>query len=190
MNIAEIKQIGMIDSWIDFSGQIDEIKETKTRTKKNRLMTKVKIKDESGEIIGAWLYADKLQYVPNQIITANGMLKEYEDHKYIDYATVKDSQNTSQDSPKASQNTPQSTKPLDVGDNDVEIRKSVVCALIATRHKPEIKEVEKWMKYIQSGIDPDASQYKTNTEYVGGGPEGICPHCKKPLEDCTCDIKF
>lgn len=32
--------------------------------------------------------------------------------------------------------------------------------------------------------------YKTNPDFVGNGPEGICPHCKKRLEDCTCDIPF
>ena len=29
-----------------------------------------------------------------------------------------------------------------------------------------------------------------NSEYVGDGQEGICPHCQKPLEDCTCNIPF
>ena len=80
MNIAQIKQTGTVDDWIDFSGEIIEIKETKSRTKKNRLMTKVKIQDESDDI-GVWLYTDKSQCVPNQIITANGMLKEYEVRK-------------------------------------------------------------------------------------------------------------
>lgn len=116
MNIAQIKQLQAVDGWVDFAGQIIEIKETKQRTKKNRLMQKVKIKDESDEI-GAWIYADVQQCTPNQMIVANGMLKSYEDHKYIDYATVKNSQNTPQGSPQTPQNTPQSTKPQSNGRN-------------------------------------------------------------------------
>lgn len=179
MNIAEIKQSGGIDGWIDFSGQITEIKETKTRTKKKRLMTKVKIKDESGEVIGVWLYTDKSQCVPDQIITANGMLKEYEDHKYIDYATVKDGQNTPQDSPQASQNAPQSTKPPQAQSTapawqalDREfVQKDVICALLASRKRPEPDEVKIWTDYIMDGVHPDSKpQDNTNPEYSDDPP--------------------
>lgn len=111
MNISQIKQIGIVDSWIDFAGQITEIKELKTRTQKNRLMQKVKIKDETDEI-GAWIYADNNQGCTlNQLIVANGMLKSYEGHRYIDYATLKNGQNTPQSSPQTPQNAPQSAKP-------------------------------------------------------------------------------
>lgn len=179
MNIAEIKQIGGIDSWIDFSGQIAEIKETKSRTKKNRLMTKVRIKDESGEIIGVWLYTDKASVVPDQMITANGMLKEYEDRKYIDYATVKAGQNTSQDTSQATQNASQSTKPPQTQSNapawkalDREmVEKDVICALLASRKRPDPNEVRIWTDYIMDGVHPDSKpQDQTNPTYVGDNP--------------------
>jgi len=174
--IAQIKQ-QPIDSWVDFGCQIKEVKEIKQRTKSNLSKTpgqqynvqKLIVQDDT-DAISIWAYATQ-QFLPNQIITVHGMLKEYKDARYLDYCDVKPAgQNTPQDTPPASQNAPQSTKALDVGDNDVEIRKSVVCAYIAARHRPEIKEVEHWMKYIQSGIDPDAAQYKANPNYVGDDP--------------------
>lgn len=39
-------------------------------------------------------------------------------------------------------------------------------------------------------IQQDKPVSQENPGYVGDGPEGICPHCQKPLEDCTCDIPF
>ena len=175
MNIAQIKQTGGIDSWIDFSGQIIAIKETKSRTKKNRLMTKVRIKDESDEI-GVWLYTDKSQCTLNQVITANGMLKEYEDRRYIDYATVKSDQDTSQNTSQGSQppaqatNPPQTDKaapawqPLD----REHVEKDVICALLAARNRAKPEEVKKWADYIMSGIHPDGQpQAQNNPEYVG-----------------------
>lgn len=117
MNIAEIKQLQAVDGWVDVAGQIIEIKELKQRTQKNRLMQKVKIKDEYDEI-GAWIYADNQQCTLNQIIVANGMLKEYEGHRYIDYATVKNIQKTPQSSHQTPQNRPQqSTKDQSYGRN-------------------------------------------------------------------------
>lgn len=43
---------------------------------------------------------------------------------------------------------------------------------------------------IKKWILGKATQVNVNPEYVGNGQEGICPHCQKLLEDCTCDIKF
>lgn len=180
MNIAEIKQQGEIDSWIDFTGQIIEIKETKSRTKKKRLMTKVKLKDESGEIIGVWLYTENSQCVPNQIITANGMLKEYEDHKYIDYATVKVGQNAPQPAPQSPQEPAQSTNPPQTQSNaptwqvlDREhVEKDVICALLASRKRPEPEEVKVWVDYIMDGIHPDSKpQDNNNPEYSDDPPK-------------------
>ena len=47
-------------------------------------------------------------------------------------------------------------------------------------------------EFAMTGIDPAKAkpQSQTNPEYVGGGQEGICPHCQKPLEDCICQIPF
>ena len=179
MNIAQIKQTGGIDSWIDFTGQIIEIKEIKVRTKRKRLMTKVKIKDESGETIGAWLYTDKSQCVPNQIITANGMLKEYEDNRYIDYATVKAGQNTPQNQQQDTQQSAQPTNPPQRQSNaptwqalDREfVQKDVICALIASRKRPDPEEIKMWTDYIMDGVHPDSKpQGQTNPGYVGDNP--------------------
>ena len=96
MTIGELKQLQAVDGWVDFAGQIIEVKEIKTRTLKNRMMTKVRIKDKTDEI-GAWLYSDQQQFTLNQIVQGRGMLKEYQDVRYLDYATVKNSQEASQD---------------------------------------------------------------------------------------------
>lgn len=88
MQISEIKQLATVDGWVDFMAEVTEVKETKSRTKKNKLMAKVRLKDETDEI-GAWLYVDGQQFWPGQVVVANGMLKEYKDVRYLDYATVK-----------------------------------------------------------------------------------------------------
>lgn len=108
MNIAQLKQVGQIDSWVDFDGEITEIKELKQRTQKNRLMQKVRLRDSTGDI-GAWIYADIQQCKPHQVISANGMLKEYKDVRYLDYATVKDGQQAPPQPPQAPQNPAKST---------------------------------------------------------------------------------
>lgn len=42
----------------------------------------------------------------------------------------------------------------------------------------------------QQETQQDKPVYQENPDYVGDGQEGICPHCQKPLEDCTCEIPF
>lgn len=42
----------------------------------------------------------------------------------------------------------------------------------------------------QPETQQDKPVYQENPDYVGNGQEGICPHCQKPLEDCTCNIPF
>lgn len=95
MNISEIKQLATTDGWVDFSGTIIKVGEIKTRTKSQMSknagqqynVQKITIQDNTDNI-GVWAYADK-QYLPTQSATGNGMLKEYEGKRYIDYATVK-----------------------------------------------------------------------------------------------------
>jgi len=108
MNIAQIKKVGIIDSWVDTSGQILEIKEQKTRTTKNRLMAKVKIGDETDQI-GAWLYIDTNSVVLNQIISIRAMLKEWNNNRYLDYGKIQSQQQTAQNAAKSPQNALQST---------------------------------------------------------------------------------
>ena len=109
MNIAQIKKVGIIDSWVDTSGQILEIKEQKTRTTKNRLMAKVKIGDETDQI-SAWLYIDRDSVVLNQIISIRAMLKEWNSNRYLDYGKIQSQQQTAPpNAPQAPQNALQST---------------------------------------------------------------------------------
>ncbi len=109
MTISEIKQLQAVDDWIDFSGQITKVGELKPRTKANKNMQKLKIADQTGDI-GAWVYATQ-QFLPGQTISANGMLKEYQGVRYIDYAKLKNSQpyQGGQWTPPQGQQAPQQT---------------------------------------------------------------------------------
>lgn len=186
MNLLQIKQLQIVDGWVDFSAQIIEVKESKVRTQKNRLMTKVKLKDETDEI-SAWLYTDKQQFVPNQIITANGMLKEYQNIRYIDYATVKSAQPAPQN---AQQGTPQATgqangkKEVDWDAKELRekrgyaIRDAVLVkttlASVSNNIATHLSEnsifelVEKFVKYVYNGIEGKGGQ--PNPDYVGDNP--------------------
>uniref|UniRef100_A0A6M3LEU4 Uncharacterized protein n=1 Tax=viral metagenome TaxID=1070528 RepID=A0A6M3LEU4_9ZZZZ len=94
MLIAQIKQLTQTDGWVDFTGRISEVGEIKTRTKSDLSKTpgqqynvqKLKIQD-NGDEIGVWAYALQ-QFLPGQSVVVKGMLKEYSNHRYIDYATV------------------------------------------------------------------------------------------------------
>lgn len=105
MNIQQIKNLTTVDGWVDFENcQIIEVKESKPRTKKNRMMTKVKLSDTT-DIISAWLYTDTQQITLNQVISGNGMLKEYQRIRYLDYASIgsQQSQQAPQQAPQAAQ---------------------------------------------------------------------------------------
>lgn len=180
MNIAQLKQLQAVDGWVDFSGQITEVKEMKVRTKKNRMMTKVKLKDETDEI-GAWIYSDLQQITPNQLIIANGMLKEYEHRRYIDYATVKTTQpapqNTQQDTP---QPTGQANGKKDVDWDAKELREKrgyairdavlvkTTLASVSNNIATHLSEssifelAEKFVEYVYNGIDKATNSYQRN----------------------------
>lgn len=154
MNIAQIKQLQAVDGWVDFTAQVIEVKELKVRTKKNRMMQKVKLKDETDEI-GAWLYADLQQVAPNQYITANGMLKEYKDIRYIDYATVKTAQPGPQNAQQgASQSTGQPNGKEEVDWDAIaegKVRHGILCA------------------YLQGGVEPNYDTVLKHTNFVMHG---------------------
>ena len=108
-------------------------------------------------------------------------------------------QNTLQNAQQDTQQTRQATKAPQTQSNaptwqplDREhVEKDVICALLASRKRPEPEEVKMWTDYIMDGIHPDSKpEAQTNPDHVGDGPEGICPHCQKPVEDCTCKIPF
>ncbi|HDY88112.1 MAG TPA: hypothetical protein ENH82_08380 [bacterium] len=42
----------------------------------------------------------------------------------------------------------------------------------------------------QPETQQDKPVYQKNPDYVGDLPEGICPHCQNPLENCSCEVPF
>ena len=71
-------------------------------------------------------------------------------------------------------------------------RSVVIEAMLKSGRKPLLSYAKELADFITTGIDPanPKPQGQTNPDYVGDGKEGICPHCQKPLEDCTCTIPF
>ena len=88
-------------------------------------------------------------------------------------------QNTPQDTPKSPQPPAQATTPPKTQSNaptwqvlDREhVQKDVICALLASRKRPEPKEVKIWVDYIMEGVHPDSKpQGQTNPDWVGENP--------------------
>lgn len=183
MNIAQIKQLTTLDGWIDCSAQIKEVKEIKQRTKSNLSKTpgqayniqKLVVQDDT-DTIGLWAYANQ-QFMPGQIVSVHGMVKEYQNKRYLDYCDIKTDTNTYQ-APQNPQQAPsqpaQSTNPPQQGNNDVGIRTGLVCAYISSGKKPLAEDIEYWMKYCKTGID---------ASLPGNRPMGKQPEGDKPVED-------
>ena len=91
-----------------------------------------------------------------------------------------------QSSPQSPQNAPESINTPQQGSWEIVLRTRVVCAYLASGTKPLVEDIEYWMEYIKTGKDASLPGNKNESD----GQEGICSHCQKPLEDCTCDIKF
>jgi hypothetical protein len=167
MNIIQIKQLQTVDGWIDCNAQIKEVKEIKQRTKSNLSKTpgqkynvqKLIIQDDT-DTIGLWAYANQ-QFTQGQIVSIHGMVKEYQNKRYLDYCDIKTDTNTHQDNQQASQNRSQSTKAPQTGNNDVGIRRSVVCAYLASGSRPLAEDVEYWMEYIKTGKDASLPDNRT-----------------------------
>ncbi len=68
--------------------------------------------------------------------------------------------NKPQDSPQSPQSPAQPTNPPQQGNNDVDIRKCIVCAHIAANIKPLVENIEYWMEYIKTGIDASLPENK------------------------------
>lgn len=158
MDITQVKTGGIVDEWIEFPATIIEIKSQKVRTKKNRLMFQVKLADHQNNI-GAWLYADKVQPQLNQTITVNGMLKEYKNVKYIDYArwdALPDGQGTPQNAPQ-SPNGGQPPPDYDKRQKEEaegKVRHGIVCAYLSAGQEPTIERCEYWKEYVMTGKVP------------------------------------
>lgn len=92
MTINEIKN-QPVETWVDFSGQIKTIGQTKERKKSQMSKqpgqayktVKLLIADETDEIsVHAYLQS----FQQGHLINGRGQLRDYQGHKYIDYATV------------------------------------------------------------------------------------------------------
>ena len=107
MNIAQIKQLQTVDGWIDCNAQIKEVKDIKQRTKSNLSKTpgqkynvqKLVIQDDT-DTISLWAYANQ-QFMPGQIVSIHGIVKEYQNKRYLDYCDIKTDINTQQNTQQA-----------------------------------------------------------------------------------------
>ncbi len=178
-----------IDEWVEFSGRIIKIGEMKNRVKSAQskqagqqyTSIALTIQDMSGQI-KVWAYADK-QFLPAQELNIEGMLKEYNNVKYIDYATAVlcgqqlppasepyvASENTQQAAPQpaqAPQNAPQATNPPPVDYEAKErakvdgmCRTTLICSIINHGGVDEydsvaVETIEGIVRYMVDGPDP------------------------------------
>ena len=167
----------------------------------------VTVRTVSGDILGQ--KASKTALTENDVgaqVEWNIEVKQNsKKQNYNKFTKPKDPQYTSQDTPQNQQQgvqkpaqatkAPQGNQPAylqpNQGNKDPDwdaiaegkVRHGVVCAYISARFKPEIKEVERWVKYIITGIDPDT--------VPDPDPEITeCPHCRKPHPECSCTVPF
>lgn len=124
MNIKQIKTVGQIGSWVDFTARVVEVKEQKMRGKADnqRMMTKCKVTDTSGEVIGAWIGGVA---TIGSVYTLSGMLSEYNNNRYVDWAKIKythPSQEVPPDAPQTPQNAPEGTNSQNAGNTTYEDR--------------------------------------------------------------------
>lgn len=118
MTISESKQLTTTDGWIDISGQIVKVGEIKQRTKSQMSKSpgqqynvqKIEIADQTDKI-GVWAYANQ-QFLPGQNVTVHGMLKEYNNVRYIDFADVKQANATVNIPQSAPPQSPQGSQPV------------------------------------------------------------------------------
>ena len=214
MNIAQIRQLDIGMKGIACSGKVTWVNEAKNIVGTSDAGNDydfwsqfIVIKDDTDKIgVSITIESDERSVRKGEIVTIeNAELQEYikdgkSNLKLQGKVRTVAPQNAQQaPSPPAqgtnqSYNTPQGKKEPDW---DAiargKVRNSVVCAFIGAPidAMPSIKDMEYWVNYIMTGIDPNNQpQYQANPEYVSNGQEGICPHCQKPLEDCTCGIPF
>jgi len=205
MNIAQIKQLQAVDGWIDCGAQIIEVKEIKRRTKSTLSKTpgqpynvqKLLVKDET-DTIGLWAYANQ-RFMPGQIIKIHGMVKEYQNIRYLDYCDIKVELNAPQNSPQMPQNAPQSTnyqQPTpQQGKREPDwdaiaqgkVRCNVLCAMLQGGITVDYTEVLRHTNFIMTGKDPD--NYPDPDQSITEDQD-TCEYCEKPQQICTCEIPF
>lgn len=199
MNIAQIKQLQTVDGWIDCGAQIKEVKEIKQRTKSNLSKTpgqaynvqKLVVQDET-DTIGLWAYANQ-QFLPGQVITIHGMVKEYQNKRYLDYCDIKTDQNTHQNTQQAPSQPTQATnkpynalhspQPYSQGKKEPDwdaitegkVRHGILCAMLQGGVSVDYPEVLRHTVFVMTGKDPNSipepdPSIQNNPDYVGDEP--------------------
>ena len=204
MNITQIKQLQTVDGWIDCNAQIKEVKEIKQRTKSNLSKTpgqkynvqKLVIQDDT-DIISLWAYANQ-QFMPGQIVSVHGMVKEYQNKRYLDYCDIKTDTNTQQNNQQAPSQPAQATnyQPPAPQEPDWDaiaegkVRCNVLCAMLQGGITVDYPEVLEHTAFIMSGIDtrkisnPDPSIQNEPIEAQ------FCDECRNLKEECTCKPSY
>jgi hypothetical protein len=120
MNIQNIKELETVEGWVEFVAIIQECKEIKGRVKSNLSKSpgeaynvqKLSVSDITGQI-GIWAIINQtFQFLPGQQVKVNGMVKEYQGKRYLDFCRMtlmQEVQSTPQNSPQMPQNPPQGT---------------------------------------------------------------------------------
>ena len=181
MNISEINNAAIVDSWIDFESlTITEVKEQKNRTKANKLMVKVRTTDhQSSDTLGMWLYADK-QFAPQQTIRGRGMVKEYQNIRYLDY--VKAEVINGQQAPPQPPQTTNSKKEVDWDAKECRSHRAMCMAYakdLVVAGKIEASKMDKWVKarvtFIWDGIADRGGQPNPDYEENPAEPTDDIP---------------
>lgn len=162
MNIAQIRQldIGMknitCSGEVTWAGQQKNIKGTTAGGRDYDFWSQfIVVKDETDKIgVSITLEIDESGAKKgDEVAIEKAELIQYQDNdnepqlKLQGKIVSARSQSTQQASPQPAQrtNAPQT--------DDVELRKSVVCAYLACGDRPLAEDVEYWMEYIKTGID-------------------------------------
>lgn len=208
MNITQIKQLQTVDGWIDCNAQIKEVKEIKQRTKSNLSKTpgqkynvqKLVIQDDT-DIISLWAYANQ-QFMPGQIVSVHGMVKEYQNKRYLDYCDIKTDTNTPQNPQQAPSPPTQATNyqppaPQGMSQQDAASFAINAAARIFGEAPKEMpaNEAAKLLIQIAEPIKEWilGKQYKANPNQSSqNGPieAEFCDECRNLKEECTCNPSY
>lgn len=133
MNIQNIKELKTTDGWVDLVATILECNEIKAKIKSDRSKSpgeqyniqKLKVKDNTGTI-GIFAIINKtFQFLPGQQVKVHGIVKEYQNNKYLHYCELtlmQGPQNVPQDGQQAAgptnepQNAPETANQLQTYD--------------------------------------------------------------------------
>lgn len=187
MNFQTVEQAG--GEQVSMSGTFVEIGGTQF-TVNQKAKAICKIRDTVGASHNVHIYKGKGE-LPTQLnlgliyqFNLSTFQGSYQNKPYTGYSgfwndPAQAGQNTPQPTPQRLQQPAQPTTPPQRQSNvpawqalDRElVQKDVICALLASRKRPEPNEVKVWVDYIMDGIHPDSKpQYQANPNYVGDNP--------------------